>query len=209
MKKGIVLSLNTGRTKNLAETREKEVLSAINKQSVGDEVLFLSSTHIGGDEQADLINHGGEDKAVCVYPHEHYSYWNEKLGLDLPFGAFGENITIEGIAEADAFIGDTFQWGEAVVQVSQPRRPCFKVAKRHGIKKFPLFIQETGYSGYYLRVLQEGNVSACDSLLLLERRTDVSVESVNKITYQDKHNPLAIQMLLQLPQLSKAWKESL
>nr|WP_275980325.1 MOSC domain-containing protein [Halalkalibacter alkaliphilus] len=156
-----------------------------------------------------MINHGGLDKAVCVYPYEHYHYWNEKLGLSLPIGAFGENITLRGLTETDVFIGDTFQWGEAVVQVSQPRRPCFKVAKRHGVKKFPLYIQETGYSGFYLRVLQDGNISVNDSLILLERKTDSSIEFVNKVTYHDKQNKEAIHRLLELRELSDAWKESL
>ncbi|MCL7748368.1 MOSC domain-containing protein [Halalkalibacter alkaliphilus] len=209
MIKGTIVSLNIGNSKNIAAYGEKEVLSAIHKQSVNEQVLYLSVTQIEGDEQADLINHGGLDKAVCVYPYEHYHYWNEKLGLSLPIGAFGENITLRGLTETDVFIGDTFQWGEAVVQVSQPRRPCFKVAKRHGVKKFPLYIQETGYSGFYLRVLQDGNISVNDSLILLERKTDSSIEFVNKVTYHDKQNKEAIHRLLELRELSDAWKESL
>ncbi|KHF40031.1 MOSC domain-containing protein [Halalkalibacter okhensis] len=209
MNKGTIVSLNVGTTKNIAGDHEKEVLSAINKQSIKERVLHLSSTQIEGDEQADLINHGGLDKAVCVYPYEHYHYWHKLLGFPLLVGAFGENITLRGFTEADTFIGDIFQWGEAIVQVSQPRRPCFKVAKRHGVNKFPLYIKETGYSGYYLRVLQTGNISAKDPLIFQERKTDCSIEYVNKITYHDKQNQQAINRLVELKELSPAWKASL
>jgi MOSC domain-containing protein YiiM len=209
MIKGTVISLNKGRSMNIADEGEKQILSAIHKQPVSETSLYLSKTNIEGDEQADLINHGGVDKAVCVYPFEHYTYWEQKLGRTLPMGAFGENITLSGVPESEAFIGDTWQWGEAIVQVSQPRRPCFKVAKRHGIKKLPQYIQESGFSGYYLRVIKEGNVSAADSLILLNRISDVSIEFVNRITFHDKENRVEIEKLQNLQELSKAWKASL
>jgi MOSC domain-containing protein YiiM len=209
MIKGTVISLNRGRSMNIADEGEKQILSAIHKQPVSETSLYLTKTNIEGDEQADLINHGGIDKAVCVYPFEHYTYWEQKLGRTLPMGAFGENITLSGVPEYEAFIGDTWQWGEAIVQVSQPRRPCFKVAKRHGIKKLPQYIQESGFSGYYLRVIKEGNVSAADSLILLNRISDVSIEFVNRITFHDKENRVEIEKLQNLQELSDAWKASL
>ncbi|GAE28300.1 uncharacterized protein conserved in bacteria [Halalkalibacter wakoensis JCM 9140] len=204
---GTVFSLNKGKTRSMGD--DHDVLSAIFKHSIGEEPIWLSSSNLEGDEQADLVNHGGVDKAVCVYPYEHYTYWQERLDLSLPVGAFGENITMIGVKEADAHIGDTWKWGGAIVQISQPRRPCFKVAKRHGIKKFPLYIQETGYSGYYLRVLQEGEVSVNDPLVLIERKSDISVEFVNQVTYSRNKNLDAIEKLKQLTELSDAWKESL
>ncbi|MBJ8032143.1 MOSC domain-containing protein, partial [Bacillus cereus group sp. N21] len=88
-----------------------------------------------GDGQADLVHHGGVDKAVCVYSGEHYSYWEETLNQDLEYGAFGENITVSGMREEDVCIGDTFELGEAIVQVTQPRQPCFKLAKKYNIPK--------------------------------------------------------------------------
>ncbi|MFC0470101.1 MOSC domain-containing protein [Halalkalibacter kiskunsagensis] len=206
---GTIISLNIGQTKNISDEDEKQIDSAIYKHSVSDTSLYLSTTNLEGDEQADLVNHGGSDKAVCVYPFEHYSYWENKFGFDLPIGAFGENITLRGVPESKVFIGDTWQWGEAIVQVSQPRRPCFKVAKRHGIKKLPLYIQETGFSGYYLRVVKEGNVSGKDPFSLLNRMSDVSIEHVNRITFYDKENYEEIKKLLNLKELSEAWKASL
>jgi MOSC domain-containing protein YiiM len=92
-------------------------------------LLWLSKTNLDGDGQADLENHGGPEKAVNVYPIEHYSYWADALSLDLPRGSFGENFTIEGILESNACIGDIFEIGESLVQVSQPRQPCWKLAR--------------------------------------------------------------------------------
>ncbi|ARK30628.1 MOSC domain-containing protein [Halalkalibacter krulwichiae] len=207
--KGKVLSLNVGKSKNIAELDEKEVLSAIYKHSVEESVLFLSKSGIYGDEQADLLNHGGSDKAVCIYPIEHYAYWQSKLKIRLSHGAFGENVTLAGLTEENCHIGDIFKWGEAVVQVSQPRRPCYKVAKRHQIKKLPLIIQTTGYSGYYVRVLQEGYVSKKDPFELLDQLTDFSIKYINKITYHEKGNLQAREQLRQLESLSSSWKSSL
>ncbi|WP_332694973.1 MOSC domain-containing protein [Halalkalibacter lacteus] len=209
MIKGTIISLNRGWSKNIADEGEKQIMSAIHKHPVSEAALYLSKTNLEGDEQADLINHGGVDKAVCVYPLEHYSYWEKKFGFAFSIGAFGENITLSGVPESKAFIGDMWKWGEAIVQVSQPRRPCFKVAKRHGIRQLPLYIQETGFSGYYLRVLKEGNVSAKDPLILLNRITDVSIEYVNRITFYDKENRDEIEKLQNLKELSEAWKASL
>jgi MOSC domain-containing protein YiiM len=208
-KTGTIISLNVGEVKNISDHNKKEITSAIFKNSVADQVLFLSKNGLEGDEQADLINHGGIDKAVCVYPNEHYAFWEKKLGRKLVSGSFGENITLADMTEADTYIGDVWSWGEAIVQVSQPRRPCYKVAKRHDTPKLPLYIQDTGYSGYYVRVLREGFVSANDPCKLIERMTDVSVTFVNEITYHDNNNTKAKEQLLNLFPLSSAWKQSI
>ncbi|MCP8616777.1 MOSC domain-containing protein [Salirhabdus salicampi] len=207
--KATIISLNIGRPKSIANNEEKEVLSGIDKQSVHDKMLKLRKTNLEGDEQADLVNHGGVDKAVCVYPYEHYSYWEDKLGISLPIPSFGENVTLQGGTETDVHIGDIFQWGESVVQVSQPRGPCFKIGKRHGVQKFPLYIRETGYSGYYLRVLQEGSVSVNDSFILQERKTTIPILDINDITYHDQPNQPVIERLLELDELADDWKKNL
>ncbi|MFC0562422.1 MOSC domain-containing protein [Halalkalibacter alkalisediminis] len=206
---GTILSLNIGVSQNIGGDGDKKIISAIYKNSVSEKSLFLSKTGLEGDQQADLVNHGGIDKAVCIYPIEHYAYWEKELEKTFPIGSFGENMTLAGMVEKDTHIGDIWQWGEAVVQVSQPRRPCYKVAKRHQEPKLPLLIQQTGYSGYYLRVLKEGYVSVKDRCVLTERKSDVSIKVVNHTTYQDQNNERDKHVLLNLNELSVAWKKSL
>nr|WP_240416105.1 MOSC domain-containing protein [Paenibacillus periandrae] len=184
----------------------KPVQTGIFKNPVGQELL-LSTTQLEGDGQADLVNHGGADKAVCVYCAEHYTYWQEKLQRQLPYGAFGENFTIEGLLESDIHIGDTYEIGSAVVQLSQPRQPCFKLALKHGVKDLPVQVQETGYTGYYFRVLQEGCVSAGQTFRLVERQPlAITVTTANRLKYVDKSDTTAIRQLLSVGALSDSWR---
>ncbi|WP_216326349.1 MOSC domain-containing protein [Deinococcus aestuarii] len=121
-------------------------------------VLYLGLEGLEDDGQADRQNHGGPDKAVCVYPSEHYPSWQERLGKPLGDAAFGENFTTSGLTEEDACIGDVYQIEQAIVQVSQPRKPCFKLAARHGEPKLTLWVQETGLSGWYFRLVYVAGV---------------------------------------------------
>lgn len=141
----------------VCEFEGKKVETAIFKRPAGSPV-FLSRTNFDGDKQADLVHHGGADKAVCVYPADHYPYWENALGEKLPQAAFGENLSVKGLTEQDVCIGDIFKLGEALVQVSQPRQPCFKLAKKLNVKDMVLKVRDTGYSGFYFRVLEEGIV---------------------------------------------------
>jgi len=114
--------------------------------------------------------HGGPEKAVCVYSAEHRDAWREETGLDLPPGAFGENFTVSGQDETNVAVGDVFAVGGAVVEVSQPRGPCWKLARRWARPDLPKRVLATRRTGWYLRVLEEGPVAAGDELLLRERR---------------------------------------
>lgn len=202
-----IISVNVGRPGPLPY-QNKAVPSGIAKKPVSGP-LQLSRVNLDGDEQADLVHHGGPDKAVCVYCVEHYPYWESLIGRALSFGAFGENMTVRGLTELEVCIGDTFQWGEAVVQISQPRQPCFKLAAKHGLPDLPNRIEETGYTGYYFRVLKEGLVSADSELRRLERHPQgITVAYANRIRYQEKTNAAAMERLLQLPELSESWQAS-
>ena len=130
---------------------------------------WLSRSGLEGDGQADLKNHGGEEKAVLGYALDHYSFWEDKYSRSFPPPAFGENLTIKGLTETEVCIGDVFQLGEAVIEVSQPRNPCYKIAAVHQIKEMPAVVTETGRCGYYFRVLQEGYVAPDDQLELLAK----------------------------------------
>lgn len=171
------------------------------------EPLFLTKTGFIGDEQADLIHHGGEDKAVCVYAAEHYPYWEEIFQEKLSVAAFGENLTVEGMLEKDMHIGDTFRIGEAVVQISQPRQPCYKLIARYGINHLLTQMQEKSYTGFYFRVLKEGLVSVHDEIKLIERdSSQVSIDFANEIMHQDRTNREGMKRILAVDALSKSWR---
>ena len=132
--------------------------------------IWLGELNLAGDGQADLKSHGGPDRAVCVYPFEHYSFWCSELGLQgLDRPAFGENFTTVGLDEDAVCIGDTFTIGAAVLQVTQPRLPCWKLARRFAVKDMAVRLRVTGRVGWHLRTLQPGLVEPGQSLHLVER----------------------------------------
>jgi MOSC domain-containing protein YiiM len=153
----------------IGQNRQGDVLSGIAKREVAGPMVMVRQTNIDGDGQADLVNHGGVDKAVYCYPREHRQFWIDELGYDREEAPFGENLSVLGIDEDEACIGDVWGWGEARLQVSQPRWPCYKLALHTGhldmIKRFVA----SGRSGWYLRVLSEGAAPVAGELQLLER----------------------------------------
>jgi MOSC domain-containing protein YiiM len=145
-----------------------------------------------------------------VYPAEHYRYWHRVLGRPLRPGAFGENLPVEGLHERDAHLGDTFEVGSAVVQVSMPRRPCFKIGLVHGRQNLPLLVQSTGRTGFYLRVLQPGQIAAGDRLVLLDRpAASLPVTEVNRVVNVDKHDLSAARRLVECDHVPQRWREAL
>ncbi len=173
--------------------------------------VFLGKENLDGDGQADLENHGGPDKAVCVYAADHYDVWRHELGmLALSFGAFGENFTIAGLVESDVCIGDVWCLGEAVVQVTQPRQPCWKLARRWRIKNLPGRVVETGRTGWYLRVLEEGTVAPGLSITRIEQPFPLwTIARANEVMHHDKSNREAAAELAAVPPLSRSWRETL
>ncbi|AIE79478.1 MOSC domain-containing protein [Bacillus anthracis] len=202
-----LLSLNIGLPKEVTYGG-KVIHTGINKKQV-KEPVYLSFVKFNGDGQADLVHHGGVDKAVCVYTGDHYPYWEKELNQDLVYGAFGENITVSGMREEDVCIGDMFELGQAIVQVTQPRQPCFKLAKKYNIPKLPLYFQETGYTGFYFRVLKEGWVSSVDTLKRLQSDPKgVSVAFANRIMHKEKQNVEGVKRILEVNALSSSWRKS-
>ncbi|WP_051587715.1 MOSC domain-containing protein [Paenibacillus darwinianus] len=157
-KLGILLAVNTGKPVPVLHGRQ-EVQTGIFKTTV-DGPVRAAVNGLPGDGQADTVNHGGPDKAICVYSRSHWEHWEREWGEPPAFGAFGENFTITGGAEEDIGIGDIIRVGEAVAQVSQPRLPCFKLGLKHGRPELPGQVLESGRTGYYFRVLEEGAVQA-------------------------------------------------
>lgn len=189
-----VVSVSVGRSQALSYNGQT-LDSAITKQKVTERV-FLSKVNFAGDEQANLVHHGGPDKAVCAYPHEHYAYWEETLDVQLPENAFGENLTLRGLPERDVRIGDIFQVGEAVLQVCQPRIPCGKITMRTGVPNFAKMFKDTGFTGYYLRVLQEGYVDANPEIKRLEQGPGMTIAEVNHVLFHDDENRDALRRII-------------
>jgi len=162
--------VNVGTPRLLAETSDAAVWSGIAKSPVPlDATLWLSLVNLAGDGQADLTVHGGLDKAVYAYPSEHLDPWTEELGGPLGPAAFGENLSTIGVSEAEVCIGDTWSWGEAVVEVCQPRWPCFKLALHRGRRDIQQRMRQNGRTGWYLRVLEPGAVTAGGTISVLRR----------------------------------------
>ncbi len=187
----------------------KAITTGIFKEPVEGRVM-LRRLNLDGDGQADLWGHGGTFRAVYAYPFENYAYWARELGRDdLELGQFGENFTVEGLLEDDIHVGDVFRVGGALVEVSQPRVPCYKLAIKMGIDGFQNQFLASGRIGFYFRVLEEGEVGAGDRLVLVRRDPEsLSVRAVNELLYFDKENLEATGKALAMPALSHGWKGS-
>jgi len=203
-----LLSLNIGKVQT-GTYKGKEAKSGISKSSVGQAVR-LTELGFEGDEQADLVNHGGPDKAICVYGYRHYPRWEEALNRSLDYGAFGENFTVSDIDEHEVHIGDVFRVGTAVVQISQPRQPCWKLAMKWGLDELPLLVTESGATGFYFRVLQTGEVKAGDALIRLEAHPDrITVAEANRVMHRDRDDVEGIRRLLAVDAMSGSWAGTL
>lgn len=196
-----LVSLNVGQPAPLA-FRGGAVPSAIRKQPVSGPVR-LGPLGLAGDAQADLRVHGGPDKAVCVYPTEHLAHWSERLGRRLEPAAFGENFSVAGLLEAAACLGDVYRVGRALAQVSQPRQPCYKLATRQGEPAFALWVQESGWTGFYFRCLEPGEVQAGDAITLVERPAPgCTIAETNRLLHRDQHDRAGLERLLAVAALS-------
>ena len=180
------------------------------KEPLSERVALLFEG-LAGDGHADLEHHGGIDKAVLVYSDDHTERWRREIFLDgLPAGAFGENFTAQALTEASVCVGDIFDVGFARVQVSQPRQPCWKQARRYAMPDLVARIVRTGRTGWYLRVLREGFVQAGDVMTLTERpHPEWTVERANQVMHVAKTNRELSLELAACPALAEAWKQSL
>ncbi len=215
MEQATILSVQVGRVRRLGseaatDPMQRPWTSGILKAAVSGPVWF-GVEQIDGDEQANRDAHGGQDKAVCSYPVEHLRAWAAELGLgEITNGGFGENLTLSNLLEDGVCIGDSFRAGTVVLQVSQPRGPCWKLARRWQRPDLAIRADESGRTGWYFRVLQEGHLQAGDTLELLERPNP---QWTIQRAYQALRAPAAHRqeslVLAALTQLSAASRESL
>ena len=187
----------------------REVATSIFKQPV-DGPVMLRTLDFDGDAQGDLKAHGGPDQAAYVYPWEHYAYWAQELGrTDMSPGQFGENLTISGLSEDAVSIGDEFAIGAAVVVVSQPRTPCYKLAHKMGLPEFPKQFLASGRIGFYLRVVREGVIKAGDPVVPVKSVPDsFTVRGISYLRYFDRGNVDGFRRAAQLSALSEGWRRT-
>jgi MOSC domain-containing protein YiiM len=192
------------------ETHDRPWTTGFFKEGVAGPV-FVGRNNIAGDGQADLTVHGGPDKAVMVYSANHYAAWRAELGMaDLPHGGFGENLTIDGQTEETVCIGDIYAIGAARFEVSQPRGPCWKLARRWRRNDLIGRVIANGRTGWYLRVLEEGAIEAGNAVMLLERPSpEWSIARAHAIQYFHREDARLTAALAAVPALAEAWKDEL
>jgi MOSC domain-containing protein YiiM len=171
--------------------------------------IALRTLNLDGDRQADLSVHGGPYKAVYGYPSEHYEYWRKELpGMDLPWGAFGENFTTEGLTEEDLHVGDRLRIGSAALMVRQLRMPCYKLAAKFRRDDMIDRFLHSGRSGFYFSVEQEGEVEAGDTFDLIFRDHDgITIAEMNRVIVRDRYNRDLLQKAIATAALPEDWRE--
>jgi MOSC domain-containing protein YiiM len=200
---GVVESVNVGTPREVG-WRGQRVRTAIWKHPVPGRVR-VRGTNVDGDEQGNAEVHGGVDKALYAYAAEDYEWWGRELGLELAAGTFGENLTVRGVDVSGAVVGERWRAGGTLLEVSQPRTPCFKLGIRMGSQRFPRRFAAAGRPGAYLRILAEGEVAAGDPVEVVHRPGHgLTVAEVARI-YHDDHAGAA--RLLQVPELADTWKQ--
>jgi MOSC domain-containing protein YiiM len=199
-----IVSLNVGLPRTIW-WKDREVTTGIFKEPVKGPVT-LRRFNLDGDRQADLENHGGKVKAVYAYPSEHYESWSDEMpGMELPWGIFGENLTTEGLREESVHIGDHFRIGTAVVMVTQPRIPCYKLGLRFGRDDIVKRFLESRRSGIYFEVVEEGLIDMGDTITRVhEEENGVTVADINRAYVNGRENVPMIRRALELKALPPA-----
>lgn len=179
-----VLSVNVGQPREVTDSGGRTVLTSIFKSSIGAAAVRVREVNIDGDRQSDLVKHGGPLRAVYMYPSEHYAYWRTQLpGTELPWGAFGENLTIEGLLEDDVRVGDRFRVGTTELVVTRPRKPCYKLGIRLGRRDIPARFRASGRSGFYLGIAREGELQAGDAIARVARGEGPTISEMLEDAY--------------------------
>ena len=202
-----VISVNVGQPTEVT-WKGKKVLTGIFKEPVAGPVA-VRRLNLAGDRQADLTVHGGPAKAVYAYPAEHYSFWREQFPeMELPWGMFGENLTVTGLLEDAVHIGDHFQVGTARLVVTQPRVPCYKLGVKFGRDDILKRFLQSGLTGFYFSVLEEGKVCAGDPIRLLHSdEHQVKVSDITRLYHKDKRNLNLLRQVMEVEALPGVWRE--
>jgi MOSC domain-containing protein YiiM len=202
-----LISVNVGLPRQIT-VGGKTVKTSIWKYPVQGRV-HVSTLNLDGDQQSDLSVHGGVDKAVYLYPSEHYSYWRTQLlDVELPWGAFGENFTSDGILEEQTRIGDRIRVGSAEFIVTQPRMPCYKLGIRFNRRDMVKRFLQSKRSGFYLAVIREGEVKKDDAIEFTEKQeTGVTITDIVNLYTVDSQNQELLRRATEVPALPQSWKD--
>jgi MOSC domain-containing protein YiiM len=204
-----LVSVNVSLPQYLGDHRGHPVSSGIAKRPVAADSLWLDRLNLEGDAQADLRVHGGPDKAVYAYASEHLPVWSAELGDELGPAAFGENLTTAGWTEDDVCIGDRWTWGDAVLEVCQPRSPCYKLAMYRGHGDMTRRFQSSGRSGWYLRVLEPGRVPVAGPIAVERHPMGATVRLVHDAARPGEVPDEVVEALLEVEPLAMEWKRHL
>jgi MOSC domain-containing protein YiiM len=204
-----VRSVSVGQPREVV-AHDRVVRTSIFKSPVAGRVP-IRNNNLAGDAQSDLTVHGGKAKAVYAYPHEHYAFWRAQFhDIDLQPGHFGENLTIEGLLEDDAHIGDRLRIGSAELVVTQPRLPCYKLGIRFGRADMVKRFLASRRTGFYLSVAVEGDVGAGDTIEILERHpAAISIPELLRMYLKEGISPDRLRQALAIPALSESWRAEL
>jgi MOSC domain-containing protein YiiM len=202
-----LISVNVGLPREVT-WNGKPVRTGIFKEPVNERVM-VRKLNLDGDRQADLTVHGGADKAVYVYPFEHYDYWRSELpDSELTLGIFGENFTVTGLKEEELNIGDRFRAGSVELMVTQPRLPCYKLGIRFGRSDMVKRFLASCRTGFYFSVLQEGEVGIGDTFELISRNDhNITVADITQLYTRAKTDPDLLHRAAQLEPLPKSWRD--
>lgn len=199
---GKVLSVNVGTVRDF-EYRGRPARSAIWKSPAAGRIA-ARGVNLEGDQQADRRAHGGPDKAIYAYAVEDIRWWEQEIGRSLEYGAFGENLTTEGIEVNNALVGDRWEIGTTVLEVSEPRVPCWRLGVRMNDELFPRRFTEALRPGTYLRIVIEGDVGSGDEIRVVERPDhQLTIRDVFRIYTRDRDE---VERLIAVPQMSESWR---
>lgn len=209
---GRVVSIQVGRVQAMASSdpgRPAWNSGIIKTAAAGD--IEVRELGLVGDEQADIVHHGGSDKAILGYAIDHYPVWNaEHPDAGFAPGGFGENLTIAGQDESTCCIGDIYRIGTCLLQISQPRQPCWKLSRRWGLPQLAADVQRSGRTGWYFRVLQQGHIAAGQNIELVDRpHADISVTWASRVMHSKPHDLASDKILCDCAALSESWKLTL
>lgn len=203
-----LVSVNVGMPQPLGLYRDQIVVSGTVKSPVSSTTVNVGATNIAGDGQADLRVHGGADKAVYAYSRDHWQWWESENRLSCTIGTFGENLTLSGASEETVSIGDRFRWGAVLLEVSQPRGPCYKLGLHTRRPDVPSIMTVSARCGFYLRVLEEGEAPTAGKLIRVQTSGGPNVKDAFAAAYYRDVSRESRMMVHNAPGLASSWREN-